>query len=498
MHATGAESLSARLLQRLTTAIHQAGGWLPFDRFMAMALYEPGLGYYASGAPLFGRMPASGSDFVTAPEMSPLFGQALARQVAQALDAGGLDEVLEFGAGSGALAAQLLGALGERVRRYRIVDLSGTLRQRQAERLAAFGGRVQWLDTLPDTLQAVVLGNEVLDAMPVQLLHWDGATWFERGVAWHQGALAWADRPTSLRPPVRGDFVPGSTVEIHPQAEAFVRTLAERLTRGAAFFIDYGFPESEYYHPQRTGGTLRAAERRARLLPAVADRRLAHLAPGRQRGLLHRQPAQPLVAGGLRHGGHVAVGRDLHQRAGHGGRRRLRLPADRAGPCAGLPAIVAFVLLPLYYRRGLTRSTATWATASGPVSHRTGAGFFIVSRTLGATARLYLVVRVLQDMVLDRLGVPFWLSAAVILLMIVLYTVEGGVRTIVWTDTLQTAGMLAGLLVCTGFLLWLGLSRRRRWADAGQGLATRVRHRPATAAASGSSRCWPASSSRWP
>ncbi|MBP6765236.1 MAG: SAM-dependent methyltransferase [Rubrivivax sp.] len=256
MHATGAESLSARLLQRLSTAIHQAGGWLPFDRFMAMALYEPGLGYYASGAPLFGRMPASGSDFVTAPEMSPLFGQALARQVAQALDAGGLDEVLEFGAGSGALAAQLLGALGERVRRYRIVDLSGTLRQRQAESLAAFGGRVQWLDTLPDTLQAVVLGNEVLDAMPVQLLHWDGATWFERGVAWHQGALAWADRPTSLRPPVRGDFVPGSTVEIHPQAEAFVRTLAERLTRGAAFFIDYGFPESEYYHPQRTGGTL--------------------------------------------------------------------------------------------------------------------------------------------------------------------------------------------------------------------------------------------------
>lgn len=122
-------------------------------------------------------------------------------------------------------------------------------------------------------------------------------------------------------------------------------------------------------------------------------------------------------------------------------------------------AIVAFVLLPLYYRMGLTSIYRYLAERFGSTSHRTGAGFFIVSRTLGATARLYLVVRVLQDMVLDRLGVPFWLSAAVIILMIVLYTLEGGVKTIVWTDTLQTAGMLGGLLVCVGFLLWqLGLS----------------------------------------
>ncbi|MBK7264310.1 MAG: sodium:solute symporter [Rubrivivax sp.] len=117
-------------------------------------------------------------------------------------------------------------------------------------------------------------------------------------------------------------------------------------------------------------------------------------------------------------------------------------------------AIVAFVLLPLYYRLGVTSIYRYLDTRFGSHSHRTGAGFFIVSRTLGATARLYLVVRVLQDMVLDRLGVPFWLSAAVIILMIVLYTVEGGVKTIVWTDTLQTAGMLLGLLVCVGFLLW--------------------------------------------
>ena len=244
------------LLARARAAVQASGGWLAFDRYMSLALYEPGLGYYASGRRVFGSMPASGSDFVTAPELSPLFGQTLARQVAQALDATQADEVFEFGAGSGALAAQLLAALGARVRQYAIVDLSGSLRQRQAERLAPWADRVRWLDALPASLHGVVLGNEVLDAMPVQLLHWDGITWHERGVALAGSALAWADRPTALRPPVDGAFVPGTVVEIHPQAEAFVRTLAERMTHGAAFFIDYGFPEAEYYHPQRSGGTL--------------------------------------------------------------------------------------------------------------------------------------------------------------------------------------------------------------------------------------------------
>ena len=102
----------------------------------------------------------------------------------------------------------------------------------------------------------MLIGNEVLDAMPVQLLHFDGSAWFERGVALHQGALAWADRPTALRPPFDTAFPPGAVIEIHPQAEAFIATLAGRLTRGAAFFIDYGFPEAEYYHAQRSGGTL--------------------------------------------------------------------------------------------------------------------------------------------------------------------------------------------------------------------------------------------------
>jgi SAM-dependent MidA family methyltransferase len=256
MHPAGSGSLSARLRSRLLTVIADAGGWLPFDRFMAIALYEPGLGYYARGSRQFGAMPASGSDFVTAPELSPLFGQALARQVAQALQASGTDEVFEFGAGSGALAEQLLQALGGQLRTYSIIDLSGTLRERQAQRLAAFGSRVRWLDAWPEVLQGVVLGNEVLDAMPVQLLHFDGTRWHERGVVATAAGYAWADRPTTLRPPLESPWAPGTVTEIHPQAEAFIRSLAERLQRGAAFFIDYGFPEAEYYHPQRSGGTL--------------------------------------------------------------------------------------------------------------------------------------------------------------------------------------------------------------------------------------------------
>jgi SAM-dependent MidA family methyltransferase len=192
--------------------------------------------------------------------MSPLFGRALAAQVAQALAAIGSTRVLEFGAGSGALAASLLAALGDAVTEYLIVDLSGTLRQRQQARLAPFAGRVRWLDALPEAFDGVVLGNEVLDAMPVQLLHFDGAQWFERGVAWGYGAFVFADRPTALRPPVDeaalAAFVPGTVTEIHPQAEAFIRTVAGLLTRGVAIFIDYGFPEAEYYLPQRHGGTL--------------------------------------------------------------------------------------------------------------------------------------------------------------------------------------------------------------------------------------------------
>ncbi|HSV71322.1 MAG TPA: SAM-dependent methyltransferase [Methylibium sp.] len=246
----------APLAACIAREIAAAGGWIGFERYMALALYAPGLGYYARGDHQFGMLPGSGSDFVTAPELSPLFGRALARQLAQALEATGTREVWEFGGGSGALAAQLLGALGDRIDRYVIVDLSAALRERQAATLAAHAGRVHWADRLPDALDAVVVGNEVLDAMPVALLHFDGRQWCERGVALEAGRFVFADRPTALRPPLAEQAVPGSTTELQRQGEAFVRTLAGVLKRGAAFFIDYGFPEHEYHHPQRHGGTL--------------------------------------------------------------------------------------------------------------------------------------------------------------------------------------------------------------------------------------------------
>ena len=308
--------LTSPLHAELVKAIDAAGGWLGFDDFMAIALYQPGLGYYARDSRMFGLMPSQGgSDFVTAPEMSPHFGRTLARQVAEALDATGTAEVWEFGAGSGALAQQVLDALGLRVARYTIVDLSSSLRERQRERLAAHAGKVAWASALPAQMRGVVLGNEVLDAMPVKLLARLNGVWHERGVvmaptlaASHealplQGAtppesahlqaiqarasglgaaafspegvhfalgrpdgetvhpklsplFAYGDMPTHLRPPLE---VPGAhdyLTEIHPQAEGFVRTLADRLVSGAVFLLDYGFPEHEYYHPQRNMGTV--------------------------------------------------------------------------------------------------------------------------------------------------------------------------------------------------------------------------------------------------
>lgn len=261
-------SVPSALLARVRETIRASGGWLPFDRFMGMVLYEPGLGYYSNATPKFGHWPegagGQGSDFVTAPELTPLFGRTLSRQVAEALEATGTDEVWEFGAGSGALALQVLDGLqaaGKLPGRYTIVDLSGSLRERQQATLAEHAARVRWVDRLPDAFEGVVLGNEVLDAMPVQLLVRSGGqacgAWLERGVVTApDGSLTWADRCTDLRPPVDIEGPHSYLTEIHPQAEAFIRTLAERWRRGAGFFIDYGFPEAEYYHPQRNMGTL--------------------------------------------------------------------------------------------------------------------------------------------------------------------------------------------------------------------------------------------------
>ena len=254
----------------IVAALDAGGGWIGFDEFMALALYAPGLGYYASGSRKFGLMPArnsgkpnghagageGGSDFATAPEMSAHFGRTLARQVGEALAATGTREVWEFGAGTGALAQQLLETLGPHVERYTIVDLSGSLRERQAARLATYAEKVQWVSSLPDQFSGVVVGNEVLDAMPVKLLARVQSAWQERGVVLHENALVFADRPTALRPPFEIEGSHDYLTEIHPQGEGFVRTLADRLQRGAAFLIDYGFPEHEYYHRQRSMGTV--------------------------------------------------------------------------------------------------------------------------------------------------------------------------------------------------------------------------------------------------
>lgn len=251
-----ASSVTSALLKLISDQVARAGGWLPFDRYMALALYAPGLGYYANASRKFGTMPASGSDFVTAPEMSRLFGHTLAVQVGEAMEQTGIGEIWEFGAGSGALARELFQALDDRVTRYTIVELSATLRERQQQALAPFADRVQWVDQLPERMRGVVVGNEVLDAMPVKLLVRKDRHWHERGVTLQDGRLAWSDVPTHLRPPVEPAGDHDYLTELHHQAQAFVRTLAERLEQGAAFFIDYGFPEAEYYHAQRHMGTL--------------------------------------------------------------------------------------------------------------------------------------------------------------------------------------------------------------------------------------------------
>ncbi len=258
------------LLDIIHAAIHANGSWIGFDDFMSRALYTPGLGYYAHGSAKFGTMPAGvrgeGSDFVTAPEMTPLFGQTLATQVVQALSATQTSQVWEFGAGSGALTLHVLdelARLGVALERYTIVDVSGSLRARQQQKLRAHADKLRWVDELPPEMTGVVLGNEVLDAMPVKLLVRSGGVWFERGVGLaesadnlDEGDLVWSERPTTLRPPVEIAGPHDYLTEIHPLAEAFIRTLADKLTCGAAFFIDYGFPEAEYYHPQRHMGTV--------------------------------------------------------------------------------------------------------------------------------------------------------------------------------------------------------------------------------------------------
>lgn len=258
-----AQAASRELCAHIAAEIAAAGGWISFARYQELALYAPTLGYYAGGSLKFG---AEG-DFVTAPELTPLFGFALARQVAQVM-AASAPAVLEAGAGSGRLAADLLRALdagGTAPERYLILELSGELRARQRatiEREApALVQRVEWLDALPDAFSGCIVANELLDAMPVQVLAWRADGLKERGVGVDaQGRFAWAERPADDRLRRLAAELPATAPyigEVAPAARAWTAEWGRRLAKGAAILIDYGLPRREYYHPQRSGGTLR-------------------------------------------------------------------------------------------------------------------------------------------------------------------------------------------------------------------------------------------------
>lgn len=276
-----ARAHSDRVAERIRGEIAASGGWISFARYMELALYAPGLGYYSAGAKKLGRA----GDFVTAPEISPLFGQTLARQVRQVLEAG-FDQVLEVGAGSGALAATLLEELersGRVPRSYLILELSADLRERSRDTLAArvphLLERVAWLNRLPPAFSGVVLGNEVLDAMPVHVVRMHVGRAEEGGVGVRNGRLDWSWRLASgeLLEAARAlALTEGFRTEIHLAARGFMRSLAAVLDKGVAFFIDYGFPQKEYYHPQRKGGTIMCHYRHLAhedplLLPGLQD-----------------------------------------------------------------------------------------------------------------------------------------------------------------------------------------------------------------------------------
>lgn len=258
--AEAALAHSRRLQALILSTIAGSGGWISFARYMELALYAPGLGYYSAGSRKLG---ASG-DFVTAPELSPLFGRSLARQVAELL-AQDIPDIIELGAGSGALAATLLSELaapGQPPRRYRILEVSADLRERQQallrERVPEWLDRIEWLDALPQSFSAVVIGNEVLDALPVHRVRKTGDCLLELGVCATGGTLDRAIRPAdaALIAGTPRDLPDDYETEIGLAAPALVRDLGLRLARGALLFIDYGFPAHEYFHPQRNRGTL--------------------------------------------------------------------------------------------------------------------------------------------------------------------------------------------------------------------------------------------------
>ena len=281
---------SQLLCSKIRAEISAKGGWIPFSRFMQMALYEPGMGYYSAGAHKLG----AGGDFTTAPELSPLFGSAVANTLLPVLEGfkskGLPSKILEFGAGTGKLAEAILQHLGKKgfsLDAYEIIEISPDLAARQQSRLNHLiasqesSTTCHWLDELPQNYQGVIIANEVIDAIPCELIIFENGFWHWRGVSDENGQFLWKTGkpvnqnalPTIL---LNGNFPEGYTTELHPQAHAWMRQVAQQLQTGLFLTLDYGFPESEYYHAQRQEGTLIAHHRHHAIpdpfhLPGLCD-----------------------------------------------------------------------------------------------------------------------------------------------------------------------------------------------------------------------------------
>jgi len=288
---TSLEAEHSELLKdKIASQIASQGGWLPFSKYMEMALYEPGMGYYCAGAHKLG----AGGDFTTAPELSPLFGAAICSTllpVLEALKEKGLPtQILEFGAGTGKLATSILSRLRDldfSLDRYEIIEISPDLAQRQQERIGSLieelnlSTQCNWLSMLPKDFKGVILANEVIDAIPCDAIIYQNGFWYWYGVAFVNNKLSWklgspvAQEllPESL---LSGNFSEGYITELHTPANAWVSEVAKQLDTGLFLTFDYGFPEGEYYHPQRLEGTLMAHHRHHAIqdpfhLPGLCD-----------------------------------------------------------------------------------------------------------------------------------------------------------------------------------------------------------------------------------
>ena len=257
-----AQQSSANLQTLLAEEIRKHGNWIPFSRFMELVLYTPQYGYYTGGSHKIGN----NGDFITAPTLTPLFARTLARQLQELLPqtAG---NIYEFGAGTGQLAADLLNNLSNSINRYYIIEISPELAARQKDLIQTLAPqaaqKIVHLSALPETFDGIIIGNEVLDAMPVEIIRKDEGGSFEHvGVCLENDRFTYSARPlhdlqlSALASLYFPKISPPYTSELHPQQYAFIRTLASRLEHGCMIFIDYGFDAAQYYHPQRNQGTL--------------------------------------------------------------------------------------------------------------------------------------------------------------------------------------------------------------------------------------------------